>query len=60
VDNTLNGFKTIVKDGKYNLQKNEYMRDKQVASEYPVSRPTLWRWAKMGKIVKRSAEVVSF
>ena len=32
--------------------KNEFMRASQVAKEYPVSKPTLWRWVKDGLITR--------
>ncbi len=42
--------------------KSEFMRASQVAKEYPVSKPTLWRWAKDGKIkaIKVSSGVTVF
>ena len=45
-----------------NNNKNEFMRASQVAKEYPVSKPTLWRWAKDGKItaIKVSEGVTCF
>ncbi len=35
-----------------NTQKNEFLRASQVAKEFPISKPTLWRWVNEGKISK--------
>ncbi len=45
-----------------NNNKNEFMRASQVAKEYPVSKPTLWRWVKDGLItrIKVSSGVTCF
>ncbi len=44
------------------ITKNEHMRDKQVALEFPISRPTVWRWAREGKLtaIKVSSGVTVF